>query len=207
MVDYSRQEDLDLEVPDAAVVIGAGGIGSWAALNMALVGTETVAAVDPDYVEESNLNRTPYTDLHLNMPKVEALTELIYERRNVEVYGFHEKVERLTDEHYGYIPENAAAIDCRDVADPLPERFRNHVGETVALGYDGFSTTIHIEPDHDSVFGEDDPRYRETPSFAVPPQVAASLATLHLCTSGNESMEDAAATFDVRNLLSGLFQE
>lgn len=61
-----------------ALVVGVGGVGSWAAEALARSGVERLTLVDMDHVSESNINR----QLHaltstLGMAKVEAMRERI----------------------------------------------------------------------------------------------------------------------------------
>lgn len=64
MVDYSRQEDMDNDLPwkpqnECACVIGCGGVGYWTAIFLAMLGTKQFVLVDGDTVTASNLNRLP----------------------------------------------------------------------------------------------------------------------------------------------------
>ena len=44
----------------ASLVLGAGGIGSWLALSLAMMGVAELIVVDPDVVEDRNRTRQPY---------------------------------------------------------------------------------------------------------------------------------------------------
>src|SRR5271157_5505238 len=76
---YDR--DYGYEGYDSIAVIGVGGGGSWVALLQALNRVEKIIIIDPDRVEESNLNRTPYRLTDIGKLKVEAMKEMILERR------------------------------------------------------------------------------------------------------------------------------
>jgi adenylyltransferase/sulfurtransferase len=55
------------------LIVGAGGLGSPAALYLAAAGVGTIGLVDFDYVDRSNLQRQVlYTETDLGAPKVEA---------------------------------------------------------------------------------------------------------------------------------------
>jgi bacteriocin biosynthesis cyclodehydratase domain-containing protein len=62
----------------SVVVLGAGGLGSWAASGLACAGVGRIVLVDDDTVELSNLNRQIlYRTSDVGRPKVEAATEAL----------------------------------------------------------------------------------------------------------------------------------
>ncbi len=60
--------------PGSALVVGAGGIGTYAALCLALMGTK-VTVYDNDIVEESNLNRQVFYTSHVGENKALSLKQ------------------------------------------------------------------------------------------------------------------------------------
>jgi bacteriocin biosynthesis cyclodehydratase domain-containing protein len=59
-------------------VLGCGGLGSWAATGLACIGVGSVALIDDDVVELSNLNRQLlFKESDLGRPKVEAAAEAL----------------------------------------------------------------------------------------------------------------------------------
>jgi molybdopterin/thiamine biosynthesis adenylyltransferase len=60
-----------------ALVIGAGGTGSWLALALAMMGVAELMVVDPDLVEERNRTRQPYPQVSVGRRKVEVLGEIV----------------------------------------------------------------------------------------------------------------------------------
>jgi molybdopterin/thiamine biosynthesis adenylyltransferase len=59
-----------------ALVVGAGGIGGNAAELLARMGVGTIAVVDPDVFEESNMNRQDFsTEAALGLSKVEVVSK------------------------------------------------------------------------------------------------------------------------------------
>jgi hypothetical protein len=64
-----------------AIVAGLGGIGSWVALDLALIGVGSILIYDTDKIEASNLNRTLFKESQICTYKTEAVKELIAERR------------------------------------------------------------------------------------------------------------------------------
>jgi len=190
---YLRQRALELKVPSSVAVLGVGGIGSWVALDLALVGVERLILVDPDLIEPHNLNRTPFKQQDIGKPKVQALAELIWERRpNVEAIPVQGKAEDFVE----LVKSAEVIIDCRDIFKPIG------VPITAKLGYDGFRVTIHLNPREETVWGEEPVRYTTVPSFLVPPQLLASLITLYIVTERTE--EEEVITFDVREVLGWL---
>jgi molybdopterin-synthase adenylyltransferase len=60
----------------SALIVGAGGLGSPAALYLAAAGVGTLILVDPDDVDRSNLQRQIlYAEADIGLPKVEAAAD------------------------------------------------------------------------------------------------------------------------------------
>lgn len=190
---YNRQQELSLNVPNCATVIGLGGIGSWVALNLALVGVNNVILIDPDIVEETNLNRTPFKASQIGFSKVEAVAELIYERRpDIQLELFQSRIEEL---EISLLASANYIVDCRDVFKPL-----NISTRTVKLGYDGFKITIHFNP-QPSVWGDEPVRYTTVPSYLVPPQFVAAVVT-NVIVAEKWPPEEKIINLDLSNLLN-----
>lgn len=195
---YDRQKTLDLKIPHQATIVGCGGVGSWVALNFSLVGVRKLILVDPDTVEESNLNRTPFRLSDVGKSKVQAISELIFERRSdCQVFAYQKRLEDLDNYQIAMIKQSDAIIDCRDTT-------ANMISQTTAkLGYDGFNVTIHLNPQSERVWGEQQTTYTTVPSFLVPPQFLAALVTLYVVTKNSDSKE-VIKTFDIREVLKWL---
>ena len=177
---YKRQKSLNLRKYRSFGVIGAGGIGSWVALDLALAieGLERVVIVDFDDIELHNLNRTPYRYFDVGRPKVEALAELIMERRpDIEVIPYNGNVE--DPEAIKLLEDVDFIVDARDNLFPLPPQLRKKT--VFKLGYDGFTITIMMNPKYDKPVQQ---TYETVPSYLVPPQLLAALAT-HMMLSPN----------------------
>ncbi|HEX2787559.1 MAG TPA: ThiF family adenylyltransferase [Ignavibacteria bacterium] len=78
---YKRQLNFADFPKKSAMVIGLGGVGSWLALDLALIGIGTLILIDPDNIEASNLNRTFFRLSDINRKKTEVIEEQINERR------------------------------------------------------------------------------------------------------------------------------
>lgn len=180
LADYSRK---------SACVIGAGGVGSWMALFCALLGMEYIIVVDDDIIEEHNLNRTPFRTNQIGASKIDAVEELILERRELCVIEKHFSqfdMSIIKDKNIDYI------FDCTDST--LTQSFfqsnPNLMKKYIKLGYDGWSMTWDrsLTP----AWGEDS-SYSVTPSVLIPP-VFLSIQALLLLT--NDIGYGKCRTFD-----------
>ena len=192
----NRQVDLDLwEIP-TCIVLGVGGIGSWVALDLALSGkVNRLILIDPDVIELSNLNRTPFRLCDVGESKVTALKNLILERRPITVSTYQEKTsDDLADTIYHglrtselirtldyYNGQNLyctkfAIIDCRD---DVYQDFYKFPCKYYKVGYDGVSVTIDGNPRNTAVWGQAN-GYRFTPSFVCSSQIIASMVVMDL---------------------------
>lgn len=170
---YDRQRELALNIPDSVAVLGVGGIGSWVALFFSLAGVPEIVIVDPDVLEFSNLNRTPFRadQAGMEMYKVYALEELIKERRlDTEVIAIPD-VE--TEDVQEILRNVDLIVDCRDGEKFFDdEELQKKV--IAKLGYDGLSMTVVWNPEPGHGWGED-VRYTVTPSYLVPPVMLAAM--------------------------------
>lgn len=168
-----------------AIVAGLGGIGSWVAIDLALMGMGTIILFDDDVIEASNLNRTLFKLSQIGKHKTEAVKELIMERRkDVIVIAVKEK---LTAEMFGKYSQAEYIFDCTDTS-----RLKESLGliksdanqETlfpkyVKLGYDGYEGTICINQFNTGQWGEDS-SYAVTPSFFGTPQILSAFGVIEL---------------------------
>ena len=169
---YTRQKPLKLDIPTSITILGIGGIGSWLALDLALVGVRRLILIDPDHVELNNLNRTPFTlaAAKYNVTKVAAITEEILVRRSTDIIPIPKHTDDLTLDEVRLIKESDLIIDTRDRIDPVPFRI------DIKLGYDGKNMTLIFNPDYQSIYQEGG-GYEIIPSYLVPPQLLAALIT------------------------------
>src|SRR5438477_1234256 len=96
------------------LLIGAGGLGSPAALYLAAAGVGTLGIVDADVVDETNLQRQIlHSTISLGEPKVESATRTIRELNpDVEVKAYKEQltsenIERILTEGWDVIADGA----------------------------------------------------------------------------------------------------
>lgn len=159
---YKRQQTLNLTIPNNVLILGVGGIGSWAALCMALIGTPKITIIDADVVEEHNLNRTPFKSMHIGIDKVFAVADLITERRSdCEVIPLNVPFEVSGINPSGY----DIVIDCTDTFACKDALVANdYTGKYIKLGYDGLSFTFDRSINSE-VWGDAE-GYRIVPSYA-----------------------------------------
>ncbi len=104
----------------SVLVVGAGGLGSPAALYLAAAGVGKIGVVDSDVVEESNLQRQIlHTEADLGRKKVESARDAIYALNSsaeVEAIG-----ERLTKENAAKIISGYDFVI--DACDNFPSKF------------------------------------------------------------------------------------
>jgi sulfur-carrier protein adenylyltransferase/sulfurtransferase len=103
------------------LVVGAGGLGSPAALYLAAAGVGRLGIVDDDVVDASNLQRQVlHSTVGLGEPKVESATERVRELNpDVEVVPYH---ERLTAANVDGILDDGWEVIV-DGADNFPTRY------------------------------------------------------------------------------------
>lgn len=202
-----RQKELDLYHFSYAIVIGVGGIGSWVAFNLALSGCiEELVLIDPDKIESSNLNRTPFRLCDVGYYKVDALKYLILERRiDLNIRTIRSKTTTTMAEElklligssnkikYSESPDNfidttSFIIDCRD---DVFEDFYSIPVKYYKVGYDGFGITLDGNPRKTAVWGRAN-GYRNVPSFICPAQLAANLIVTDILANNNLVAEDVS---------------
>jgi len=167
---FERQKGLDLKIPGSVAVYGVGGIGSWIALDFALVGVKKLYVIDPDVIEMHNLNRTPFRVEDIGKPKVQALMELVLERRpETEVIPLREAVENLPADIKEQLKLADVKVDARDTT----QRLIGLLEPDVKVGYDGTAVTMDFRK-RKNFWGEAN-TYTVVPSFVVTPQFIASL--------------------------------
>ena len=95
------------------LVIGIGGVGSWAAECLARSGVGCITLVDMDHVAQSNINRQIHaTDATIGMAKIEAMRQRIASYApNCRVLGIDDFV---TPENWAAIFAQASALQAVD---------------------------------------------------------------------------------------------
>lgn len=200
---YERQKTLDIRPPASVTVVGCGGVGSWVAYNLALTGVNNIVIIDHDTIELHNLNRTPFCQRHVGMTKVAAMTELICDRRpECIVTPIAKRVESMNHYEMQLASSTEIVIDCRDISTPLPDELEAKA-KLIMGGYDGFNITVHINPNRESVWGDEPVTYTTVPSWLVPPQMLAAIITMYLCCKDYYEIDrEVIKSFDIRDLIN-----
>ncbi|WP_237774733.1 ThiF family adenylyltransferase [Actinosynnema sp. ALI-1.44] len=152
--------DVQLLLAQARVtVVGVGGVGCTAALDLVLSGVGHVHCVDHDVVELSNLNRQIlYTERDVGCPKVEVAVRRLREHNSdVQVTGEQSRVDAPT-----MLRRLATECDVLVMAADTPTAIHSWTSEVcqetgtawVHGGYDGPQVTVgfyqpHTGPCHD----------------------------------------------------------
>lgn len=184
---FKRQRSLHLKQYPLLIVIGAGGTGSWVTYLSSLIGCfNTIIVVDNDYVEEHNLNRTPYRRSDIGKTKVRAIKEIVNDSRNQVLlteqdrWGWEDIAKTIKEaEENEMITSKVIVIDCSDNLNIYKEVDTSLV-TYFKLSYDGFLASIK----HGTVgnyWESDEGSYSFTSSYLVPPIMLAALAIGLLC--------------------------
>jgi adenylyltransferase/sulfurtransferase len=150
------------------LIIGAGGLGSPAALYLAAAGAGTIGVVEFDKVDASNLHRQIlYSSADVGKPKIDVARERILAANpNVDVVCFE---ERLTSANALEIMRGFDVVI--DASDNFPTRYLVN-DASVILGIPSVYGSIHRFEGQLSVFGaEGGPCYRCL--FREPPPAGA----------------------------------
>lgn len=202
---YNRQSTLGITVPNHVMVIGVGGVGSWVALNFALIGVSTITLIDADKIDVSNLNRTMFKTSNVGQYKTVAMKDLIIERRpHCNVFSYTKKFEELP-ESIQKIASTTITIDCRDSIKPLAR-----VKSPIIGGYNGLSATIHIQPELKHIWGEEESPYTIIPSYVVVPEVIAAMIVNHVCvehTSTKTAPKEKIMNIDFKKWVNNFDQK
>ena len=131
-----------------ALLIGAGGLGSPAALYLAAAGVGTIGLVDDDVVDLTNLQRQViHNTERIGKPKVESARETIEALNpDVEVVGYQTRLDRdnvldlIAD--YDVIVDGADNFPTRYLLNDAAVRVNKPVIHASILGFDGQLTVF-----------------------------------------------------------------
>jgi molybdopterin/thiamine biosynthesis adenylyltransferase len=200
---YDRQCMIDDLSSKSALVIGVGGVGSWLALDLALIGVGTLIIIDPDVIEASNLNRTMFKVSQVGMKKTLASKVLISERRPdaiVLTIDEHFETTLLKKYNVDFIFDATDNLATRNLIDDF---YKTNADITrppyCKCGYDGFYGTLSAN-DFDSGRWGEDGSYTAVPSFVGTPQVLSALAVIELVVC--KSSIPMSYNFNVKKLLT-----
>lgn len=179
---YDRQHTLNIHPPEAASIVGCGGVGAWVAIDLAMTGVPELHLFDSDVMEIHNLNRLPFTMGDIGKAKVQILKDFLLKIRPTAKVVMNGNVTEITKELI-----RGVVVDCTDrVATQafLQEYCTNKKLAYYRVGYDGqhFNVTDgqhKLAPKSKNVWDDGSGRdgYTIVPSWLVPPQIAAGLLT------------------------------
>ena len=188
MVDimYDRQASLGIRPPNEVSIIGCGGVGAWAGIDLALVGVEKITLFDNDKLEIHNLNRVPFRPDDVGKPKTEVLKKFIKKIRpgaTVYIRGHLTEISKAL--------LRGSVIDCTDALATQQMIFAMCQEKSLPyyrIGYDGPHITV-IDGQHkdapklNKVWEDGSGRsgYTSVPSWVVPPMIAAAFMTEMIC--------------------------
>jgi sulfur-carrier protein adenylyltransferase/sulfurtransferase len=131
-----------------ALLLGAGGLGSPAALYLAAAGVGTIGIVDDDLVDESNLQRQVIHDTtRVGAPKTESARQSI-ERLNPDVEVIEHRARLGPDnvleliEPYDVVVDGADNFPTRYLLNDASVRLRKPVVSASILAFDGQISTF-----------------------------------------------------------------
>lgn len=183
-----------------AIVVGLGGIGSWIAVDLALIGIGTLILFDDDKIESSNLNRTLFKLSQVGEFKTKSVKQLINERRknilvitNEELFQA-EQLKKYNGIDYFFdcsdttrLKDSLAEVKSKIETPPPASKVKSLIDEEEVitfpiyckLGYDGFNATMCLNDFTTGTWGVDS-SYTVTPSFFGTPQIISALAVIEL---------------------------
>jgi hypothetical protein len=171
---YDRQRSLHLNYPlDGVAVVGCGGVGSWAAILLALSGVSPLYLFDSDTFSNSNRNRVLVTSEQVGQSKSEVTRETVLQYRPESMVMAYPNADPNTLE----LMKFSILLDCTDrygVQAALYQWSQQHSLPYVRAGYNGLSLTLSdCVPEWG---GEATDGYTIVPSWAVPAVTIAALA-------------------------------
>lgn len=127
---------------NSIIFLGCGAVGSLIASHLNCDLNIVYDLVDDDTVERSNLGTSIYEEVHLGMPKVNALAHLLYRRNRRKCEVFHLTLDGRTKKKVLPIPvsltRNSLMIDTFD--NPSARNLAREIGEHVIH--------VGVSPDH-----------------------------------------------------------
>jgi molybdopterin/thiamine biosynthesis adenylyltransferase len=185
---YNRQQSLGLETNRCVLIIGCGGIGMNAALQLAMAGVRKIIIFDDDTIEPHNLNRLPVPASFIGKNKAQTAETFIKQMRpdDVEVehfpFKFNPDVIDMT--------EVTNILDCTDKHDAQLSNQQIAISngiEYFKAGYDGFSISLNNRVGEWDT-GDTPDGYQIVPSYCVPAIVIASLAVHKILTESTKEV-------------------
>ena len=109
---YGRQDELNLSIPERAVIAGVGGVGYYVAFQLVLLGVNELHLFDADALEGHNLNRLPFPESRIGENKAELAKEQL-EALRPEAF-IYARQEWCSPDTLDVITEGCILFDCTD---------------------------------------------------------------------------------------------
>ena len=209
-----RQRPSGIVARRRVLVAGAGGLGTWLALCLALDGVTELTIVDPDIVEDTNLNRQVLFYEGTGQPKATLLAERLAKLTGVTARGLVSTVEEAAPA--STVDLVCAAVDtfrtrawlnawCRERAIPLVTGGTSALAGSAHTWMPGRSSCLECSMRISELAAEETGADRcgqaPEPSHVVPNQAVGALMAREVrrivearATGGDDSF--GAATFD-----------
>ena len=168
----------DVEIPEKAIVVGVGGVGSWVALGLAIAGVQELHLIDGDHVEVHNLNRLPVHPRYAGTSKPFAIADIIKSVRPDIVLRTYNRPLSLAMLRWlaSTIPD-AVLFDCTDT--PFVQRITTHwPGRRVRAGCEGWQAQATQRGP--APWGDQTGGY-SVPTWVAPAMAAAALGIAVAC--------------------------
>jgi hypothetical protein len=174
---YERQDSLGLQAPSVTIV-GAGGVGCWVALALALGGCDYISIYDSDEISLHNLNRFPLGPESVGQPKSEALARWLQALRpgiEIDARGrFDSKLHAIRTEWV------VCCTDSLKSRKMVYECAREAGAKYLELGADGERWTLGNSPPEFTTQLEEEPGYQSVPVHVGPCMMAGAAAAYYV---------------------------
>lgn len=210
---YDRQSGVESQADVSAIVIGLGGLGSWIALDLALIGVGTLILIDPDKLESSNLNRTLFKYSQIGQLKTQAIKELILERRpdtivvTIEDYFKSDYLDKYKVDFIFDATDNLSTRQMIHDYNQYQKQIQIPDFNPIPYskcGYDGYNATLSMN-DYESGRWGDEGSYTVVPSFFGTPQILSAIAIIEMLL--NNSTKEYSYNFNVKKLLNKISEQ
>ncbi len=174
---YDRQQNMELNTDIAVFIVGMGGVGFNAALQLAMSGVPQFYLCDYDIIEPHNLNRIPVGTSEIGRKKIYAAKNKILGLRgetSVVVFDGRFNEMMLPSSNINWI------MDCSDRLQTQIEIHKIASSKGInycKVGYDGDNISVFSSPAQwgEDVEEEEEGGYTITPSWSAPAHLVAAL--------------------------------
>lgn len=144
-MDYSKQiktlgNKVQRKLRDTeTTIVGAGGLGNFTAISLALLGIKKITLIDFDEVESSNLHRQPlFSEEHVGEPKVELAKKRLEELNpDVEVEAVKKKAQDAREKINGVVFDGTDNFEARYFINSLTQEKEIPFFHAAVSGYQG----------------------------------------------------------------------